>query len=249
MATSYFNVIALHSVKRDSFAIVTLDPLVKPAGGNQDFDVSMNQSLSVSSMLQHSLGHEIEEEIRSGSKLSFQHHSRNSSLMDTSTPASGIPRVPSRSSPSPIVFAKSQNSVQPLIPHRSSPTALGIDANLGGNSSNQYSSDTLQNLLGLKRQSSRDQDRNFTHTRLSNGSGGAAPAALVLSHSRSVDEIDFSINSLMDGIYNDVLPFTEASVTFTLKWTESVAASVSESTQDKELHTMYIRFISDLYQV
>lgn len=265
LSSSYYNWISFYHVKGNAFVIASLDPVTKNEKSKEEFNV-LDHTLSPSSLLQRSLNSEsgeFKEFDKSGFLVNQSHvssHSKGSKRMSI-TPGSGQRvRPPSRSSPSPTVFTKALTGITQFPTTspthnqtRVSPSGI-METSVGGGV-NQYSGETLHNLLGLKRQTSRDQDRNLTginmpntaanQSRLSGGLSGS------LEKSHSVDDVDFTMNTLIDGIYNDILPLSEANIVFSLKALESIpefigneGKSLPESgTGDSKLT---VTFIGDL---
>jgi hypothetical protein len=206
----------------------------------------MDQSLSMSSLLLRSLNTSNSDSLnKSADKLGPLNTNRNS------MGSGGITRQRSRSSPSPLAF---QHKTYQRLPSPQHYSQAGGGAG-GGDvmvtsppllPSNQYSSDALQSLLGvggLKRQSSRDEGQSHHHGQffpvitpthagsnaMNISSQSRITPVMMLERSASIEEIDFTMNTLIDGIYNDILPYNEANVTFDLKCSESLPSFTGEN--------------------
>jgi hypothetical protein len=208
----------------------------------------MDQSLSMSSLLLRSLNTSHSDSLnKSTDKLGPLNANRNSLGS-----GGGITRQRSRSSPSPLAF---QHKTYQRLPSPQHYSQAGGAGGGGGDvmvtsppllPSNQYSSDALQSLLGvggLKRQSSRDEGQAHHHGQffpvitpthagsnaMNISSQSRITPVMMLERSASIEEIDFTMNTLIDGIYNDILPYNEANVTFELKCSESLPSFTAES--------------------
>jgi hypothetical protein len=248
----YYNLLCLYSEKGKSFILVELEKIASSsktlAMSHQD---AVDQSLSISSLLLRSLTNDSISK-SGGDKSQHSRGSRGSSMSGLPVPPPIIttrPRASSRSSPSPIMFNKTgRSSISPSV-------MINDGGNIGTSSSNPYTNETLQSLLGLARVPSSDQDRNllgFTTPHMTprnasvvtprgtTGSGAFLPQ-VSLQKNQSLEEIDFTMNTLIEGIYNDILPYSEANVSFVLKCQESVSFASPLG--------IHVKFVGSLEQV
>jgi hypothetical protein len=248
LISCYYNLLCLYSGKGKSFILVELEKIASLNSLAASRQGAADQSLSVSSLLLRSLTNDSVTK-SGGDKSQVSRGSRGSSVSGppiTPPIITTRPRGSTRTSPSPIMFNKTgRSSVSPSM-------MMVNDAGItGSSSSNPYTNETLQSLLGLARIPSSDQDRNLLgfdtpHNASAAALGGTAGGSTFLSNvslekNQSFEEIDFTMNTLIEGVYNDILPYSEANVSFILKCQESVSfASASD---------FNVKFVGSLEQV
>ena len=260
LLSSYYDFVALHSTKGNSLVVVQVEPIQKT-----EKSLTLNvvdQSLSMSSLLLRSLNNS-DSISKSADKSGLlnqslaSYGSKGSRTVNSQGSGSGLKRPPSRSTPSPQHFTSKLSGRMPSPQMVISPDNT---SNNSGGSNNQYSSDALQNYLGIKRQSSRDQDRSYAaaapvssgNLNISRGISipGSLPGPIPMERSRSLDEIDFTMNTLIDGIYNDILPYNEANVTFRLRCMETLIDLPPQSSSSAACLTdPQMQFYGDLEKV